>query len=358
MKAPSRRLPGARLAVGTATLAVGLAVVCVGALCIGQYPYPPVRVAQALWHGVVGGAPADLPPEEWPPLRETVLAIRLPRVATGALVGFALASAGSALQGVLRNPLADPYIIGVSSGAGLGAALAVVIGIDAALGGSAVSACAFLGALVALGLVLGLARRHGRLRSESFLVAGVAVGGFCWSGITLLLALAGMELDRVLHWLLGSLSLRERYLPPLAIAVAGGWIVLLRHARALDLLALGDEAAHQLGVAVERTRLAVILAAALVTAASVAVSGMIGFVGLMVPQMVRRVVGPDQRVLLPLSALAGASFLVAADAAARAYGLLLLRVFGHSVSDLPVGVVTALLGGPVMFLLLRREVRG
>ncbi len=336
---PGRRLLTAGLVlVGILVLATVLSVV------VGAVRYPPATVARMLWLALLQQPPTG----DERGIYEIVVAIRLPRVMIGALVGVCLATAGTTLQGLLLNPLADPYIIGVSSGAALGATVAVSLGIDTWAGGLAVPACAFLAAMLCLALIYALGRRAGRLRLESFLVAGVAVGAFAWAGITAGLALAGEDTQRIVFWLMGSLSLRDQYLAPLAIVVAAAWPVLTLQSYRLNLLTLGEEPARQLGVPVERTRLILIVTAAMLTAAAVSVSGMIGFVGLMMPHIMRRIVGPDHRVLIPTVALAGAAFLVLADTAAR------LVPLASPIGELPVGVVTALIGAPFFIYLLRR----
>jgi iron complex transport system permease protein len=319
---------------------LGLAVVSAG---IGSVAIPPGEAARIIWTRLAGGPPGD-------PVHASVLwDLRLPRIALGALVGAALSLAGVATQGLLLNPLADPYILGVSSGAALGAAVAILAGWEGSLHGLGLPAVAFVGALATLALVTTLARAGGRLASHNFLLAGVVVGSFLWALITLALSVAGAHLQLVIFWLMGSFSAKQwvhvALLAPLTLV---GAVALWLMARDLNLLALGDTAAQQLGVAVEQSKLIVILAAALLTAGAVSMSGIIGFVGLVVPHMARRVVGPDHRVLLPAAGLAGAGFMIAADTIVR--GLLVRSPLG----ELPVGVVTALAGAPVFCYLLRR----
>jgi iron complex transport system permease protein len=322
-------------------LLIGLALLSVG---VGSVAIPPGETARIVWARLVGGAsPAD-------PIHVGIIwNLRLPRIALGALVGAALSLAGVATQGLLLNPLADPYILGVSSGAALGAAVGIMTGWEGALYGLGLPAAAFAGALATLALVMTLARAGGRIASHNFLLAGVVVGSFLWALITLALSVAGADLQRLIFWLMGTLSAKQwvhvALLAPLTLV---GAAVLWLMARDLNLLALGDTAAQQLGVAVEQTKLIVILAAALLTAGAVSMSGIIGFVGLVVPHMMRRIVGPDHRLLLPAAALAGAGFLIAADTIVR--GVLVRSTLG----ELPVGVVTALAGAPVFCYLLRR----
>jgi iron complex transport system permease protein len=274
-----------------------------------------------------------------------LLEYRFPRVVLAGVVGMSLSTSGAALQGLLGNPLADPYIIGVSAGAAVGAALAVLVGIQSAFGGMAVPLSAFAGALAAISLVIAVARTGGRLPTRGFLLAGVVVGSFFWSAVTLLLALSGQSMQEIVYWLLGSLSGADKARvwmagPLSALAAFGIWLF----SKDLNLISLGEEPAHHLGVKVESVKHLIIALAALATASAVAVSGVIGFVGLIVPHMARSLVGPDHRVLIPSAALLGASFLILADTAAR-------TLFG--AAELPVGVLTALMGGPFFCYLLR-----
>jgi iron complex transport system permease protein len=307
------------------------------------------------------------------PDRVLLFDARLPRVVLGAIVGAGLGGAGAALQALLRNPLADPFVLGTSGGAALGATLAIASGVPAlalgaqswlgdggwlgsggllgALGGLALPAAAFSGALAATALVLGIARLSGgaggAASGTSVLLAGIIVNAFATAGITLVKVLVpGEAAQELLFWLVGTLG----YETWGTLALAGAWVIagtlaLVALSGRLHLLALGDEAASTLGVDVRRTRWAVLVLASLVVGGVVALSGLIGFVGLVVPHAVRRVVGPDHRVVLPASALVGAAFLVLADLGTR----LLLDRLG---TEPPVGALTALVGCPVFLALL------
>jgi iron complex transport system permease protein len=274
--------------------------------------------------------------------------LRLPRVVLAVLVGAALSASGAALQALTRNPLADPYVLGVSGGAALGATMAIALGWTAGLWGlSAPAGLAFLGALGATGVVFFAARRS--VGPNAALLTGVIVNAEAAALITSIKALSAPDkLSDMLRWLVGALGY-EPVSTLLAVAViqvlALG--ILWAMAARLNLLGLGDDEASALGVPVGATRLWVLGAASLSVAAAVAVSGLVGFVGLLVPHGVRRVLGPDQRLLLPACALAGAAFLVLADLLAR----LAFRTF-HA--EPPVGVVTALAGGPLFLWLLFR----
>ncbi len=338
---------GGRLAFwGVALGALVFAAMVVG-VAVGSTPIPLGMSARALLGSLPGlhGVSLGVPEETRIILRE----IRLPRVLLAALVGGGLSVSGAALQGLLGNPLADPYIIGVSSGAAVGAALAMILGYGAAWGGLAVPAAGFVTALLAMAIVLGLSRRGGRLPVQGFLLAGIVVGSFFWSLVTLLLTLSGKDMQTVLFWLMGSFSGADwTRIGVSAVLIGCGALGLTAFAQDLNLISTGEEPALHLGVNVERTKLIIVALAALATAASVAVSGVIGFVGLMVPHMTRRLTGPDHRVLLPASALFGAAFLILADTAAR-------TAFG--ATEAPVGLLTALLGAPFFFLILRKQTR-
>ena len=273
--------------------------------------------------------------------------VRLPKAIGGMLVGMLLALAGVAFQSFLQNPLADPYMIGVSSGAALGSVSVILLGGAGLLGGLMQTFAAFGTGLLATGVVYGLARRDGRLSAQTFLLAGIVVGTFLWSLIPLALSRSG-SFDRqslILSQLLGSLQNlgweRVGLLLPFGIV---GALVLGLSARELNLLTLGEESAAQLGLNTEQFKLKIILAGAFVTAAAVSVAGIVAFVGLVVPHIARRLVGPDHRILLPASLLLGGLVLVAAD--------WLSRVF---LGNLEIGVVTSLFGAPVFCVLLRRR---
>lgn len=286
--------------------------------------------------------------------------LRLPHALLGAIVGAALAASGSTLQTLMRNPLADPFVLGVSGGAALGATLAIAVGLgtlaDVAPTGlwgglarySAPSLFAFLGSVGAMVLVFAAAR--GQSSPYAALLSGVIFNAFAAAAITFVKVLTAPDkLGEILYWLAGTLGYEHGgtllgAAALQAIAVGAMWISSGR----LNLLTLGDEDAASLGVPVERTRRLLLLAASLSVAGAVAMSGMVGFVGLIVPHLLRLWLGPDQRLLIPCSAIGGAAFLMLSDLVAR----LLFPVFHQ---ELPVGVVTALLGGPFFLVLLRRR---
>lgn len=274
--------------------------------------------------------------------------LRAPRVLLAALVGAGLAVAGATFQALLRNPLAEPYILGISGGAALGAVLALVLGLAAAYP-AALPLAALLGALLAMVLVVRIAAvAGGVLDTRVLLLAGVVVGAFFGACILLALTFADPDAFRsAIFWMMGSLSAASwTSVGLLALYLIPSLAVLLALARPLDLLALGEEPAAHLGVRVERTKWAAYGTASLATAAGVAVSGVIGFVGLVVPHVVRISWRGDHRFLLPASALLGAAFLVAADALART---------AASPRELPIGAITAFVGVPFFIWLLRRR---
>jgi iron complex transport system permease protein len=284
-------------------------------------------------------------------VRYIVVHVRLARVCLALAVGGSLALAGAVYQGVLLNPLADPFTLGVSTGAAFGASLAILSGWGAVhfLGVSALPLAAFAGALGALYLVYILGRMDGRINPTTLVLAGIIVSTFLSAWISLLKSLNEDSVSTIVFWIMGSLSGKSwtHVLLVLPYLAAGGAVILL-YARELDLLSLGDIQAQQLGVDVPRMRFRLLLAASLVTAAGVAVSGVIGFVGLVVPHLVRLSIGPRHGRLLPATLIAGGLLVLLADTLARS-------LLG-SGEELPVGVVTAILGGPFFcYLLLHRK---
>ena len=275
-----------------------------------------------------------------------LLQVRLPRVLLGFMVGGSLAAVGVGLQALLRNPLADPYVLGISSGAALGAAVAILFGIGTT--GVAIHAlplCAFAGGLMAIVLVYRIAATYGRLPIHTLLLAGVILNAILSALIMFITSI--MDPNRsfsVMFWLMGTLAAPDY--PAMAVLllylIVGGSI-LLWQTPSLNLLTLGEESASSLGVEVETVKRTVFFTSALLTGAAVSMSGMIGFVGMVIPHAVRMVVGADHRLLLPASALVGGTFLVAADTVARTV---------LAPAEIPVGIVTALGGGPLFIYLL------
>jgi iron complex transport system permease protein len=280
--------------------------------------------------------------------RTILFRIRLPRALLATVVGAAMATAGAVLQALLRNPLADPHMLGVSGGAAVGAAAMFMLGASGGLPAVLVPIGAFAGALLAMLVVYRVGSVNGRLQPYMFLLAGVVTNAFCGALIMALNALADFfQAHGILFWLLGSLQTQSYALVAASAAyvlVGLGWLTL--HARRFNALSLGEEGAAHLGVDVARVRRTAFVLSSLLVGAAVSISGMIGFVGLIVPHITRLLIGADHRLLLPASAITGAIFLLLADTAARS-------VTGNT--EIPVGVVTALCGGPFFVYLLRRE---
>ena len=336
----SRR--GATIAV-LAALALALAAAMLAGVALGAVPLAPAEIAGAISRAVRGVRG---------PLSDAVVVdLRVPRVLLAALVGASLAGAGVLYQALFRNPLADPYILGVSSGAGL--AVTAVLAASAGATGIrvvGVPLAAFTGALLTILLVAGLARRAGRTGVASLLLAGVAVS-YTFAALTsFLLVFARQSMASVVFWMMGGLTgaswEQVRMVGPMFLV---GAIVPLLASRELNIVLLGDERAGQLGVDVERLKWVLLGAGSLLVASAVAVSGSIGFVGMMTPHMVRLVLGPDHKLLTPASLLGGATLMVLADLAARTV---------LAPIELPVGIVTALAGGPFFVWLLLRSTRG
>jgi iron complex transport system permease protein len=281
------------------------------------------------------------------PFGVILFTLRLPRTALVAVTGAALAGSGAAFQGLFRNPLADPYLIGVAAGAGLGAVVVISAGVaGTALGIFSVPAAAFIGAILTVFIVYELARVGKSLPTTNLILAGVAVSSFATSLTSFLMIRSTGDLRRALVWLLGggSMSGWQPVLAQLPYVVIGlGVILAMGHA--LNVMQVGEEQAQQLGLPVDRVRLLVIIAASLATAAAVAFAGIIGFVGLIVPHIVRMVWGPDYRRILPLSIFGGAIFLLAADVLARVV---------LAPQEVPLGIITSLFGAPFFLWLLRR----
>lgn len=335
-----------RLVVWVGGLSAGLLVTLVLAVGLGAVAITPGTVAQIVTHHVAGW-PTEV---SWDPAEDSIVwQIRLPRVLLGALVGAALAVCGVCLQAMVRNMLADPYLLGVTSGASTGAAAAILFGFGAGLGENALSASAFLGALAASVVVFIVARAGGRITSLRLLMAGVAVGYALYAATSFLIFAADSAegARSVLFWLLGSLGLARWswLLASVAVVVCLTVAILLVWNRRLDALAIGDETAHTLGVPPTRLRVQLLVVVSLCVGAVVAASGGIGFVGLVIPHVARRFVGAAHVRVVPVAALIGAIFLVWADVAARV--LLEPR-------ELPIGIITALVGAPFLLILVRR----
>lgn len=274
--------------------------------------------------------------------------LRLPRVLLGAIIGANLSVAGAAFQGMFKNPMADPYVLGISSGAALGAALAIVFKIDISFFGiTSITIFAFIGALLAVFTVYNIARVKNKVPMTTLLLAGVAVGQFLTAIMSFLMILSDKDMVKITYWTLGSLS-GKGWEPVLGIAIPSIVVIIVISffARDLNILLTGEESAQSLGVDVERTKTYILLLGTFITAISVSVSGIIGFVGLIIPHTVRLLIGPDHRILLPASALLGSIFMIFADTIARTL---------ISPIEIPVGIITALFGGPFFIYLLKSK---
>lgn len=331
-------------------LLVLLLVTIVVATAQGSVAIPPGTVARLLANRL-GLAHF---PVTWGPQIETILlTLRLPRVVGAALVGAALATAGALLQGLLRNPLADPYVVGTSGGAAVGAVLGMLVGSHfTLLGFGVVPLGAFLGAIAAMTLVVQLAGVGGRLPVVTVLLAGFAVSTLLGYTVSLMLVLNDrlqVQLPQIYGWLLGGINVTGwTQVAVVAPLVALGVLAATALARTLNAFSLGEDGAARLGIDVERDKKLILVLSSLLTAAAVSIGGLIGFVGLIVPHLVRLLCGPDHRLLLPASALGGALFLALADLLART---------ALPPAELPVGIVTAFLGGPFFLWLLRHSRR-
>ena len=327
-----------------------VAIVCLGlaallALAIGKAPISPAQVAELIL------ARAGLAAPDAPANAEAILfQIRLPRIVLAGIVGGALAVAGATYQGVFRNPLADPYLLGVASGAGLGAVLAFILPVPRhLLTVGAVQAFAFLGGIAAVAAVYLLGRVGGSVPTTALILAGVAVSAAATAATAYLMYVRGDQLLVIYSWILGGFNVagwqEVRLTAPVVLLCAA---VMAAGGRVMNTLQFGEEQAASLGVPVERAMLILIVAATLATSAAVSAAGLIGFVGLVVPHATRLVFGHDYRQLVPTSALLGAAFLILADAGARA---------APGPSEIPVGVVTAAIGAPFFLLILHRQKR-
>jgi iron complex transport system permease protein len=284
-----------------------------------------------------------------------VILVRLPRIVCGALVGAALATSGAIFQGLFRNPMADPYTTSASSGASLGAALAIVLGLGVSvLGINTIPIFAFVGCMISVLTVYTISRVGSRVPITTLLLSGIAVSIFELAIVTYLQTIAGEKLGPLTFWLIGSLSsTRTTWFGMLSVLpfIVFGIIVTYLYSRDLNLLTLGEDQAQHLGVNLERVKLILLLLGALMAGTAVAISGAIGFIGLMVPHLARLLVGPDHKILIPSSVFLGASFLVLCD------GITRLLTSPQSPQEIPVGVITAVSGVVFFLFLLRKKKR-
>lgn len=342
LAALQRRRAAVLVALGLVLL---LAVVI--AVALGAVGVPPLTTARIILKRLP--LLGRLVGVTWTPTEETIIiSVRLPRVVLALLVGMGLAVAGAIFQGLFRNPMADPSIIGSSQGAALGATIAFFFGIKAGWGGlSAVPLFAFAGSLGAVMVVYLIARSGGRVSISSLLLVGIALSSFLASIVSLLMVVSEDRMHNIFFWLMGGLGTGnwDMVMAVLPFVLVGS-VVSILYGKDLNLLLLGEERAAQLGLEVERFKWLMIGVASLVVGAAVSVSGIIGFVGLMTPHIVRLLTGPDHRYLVPGSLLGGGLFLVLADTLARTV---------IAPNELPVGIVTAFFGAPFFIYLLKRR---
>ena len=332
-----------------AVLGTGLVVSALVSLLIGTLgpigPGVPERISfrEAIEAIFVGHG-------DWPQYYSDVFwQVRIPRVLLSAAVGAALACAGTAMQAVFRNPMADPYIVGVSSGASVGAVVAGLAGLGgiAVIGAFLSPALAFTTAVLTVFVVYYLGVVGGKVYVNTLLLSGIAVAAFLSALVSLLIYFSGQQYHRIIYWMLGSLSVATwTGVAVVAIAAAIGIVFVFISSRELNALLLGEETAHNLGVDPENLKTMMLVMAAVMTAAAVAFTGVIGFVGLIIPHMLRLVVGADHRILVPAATISGAIFLIWADTLAKTV---------IAPTELPVGIITAICGGPFFLYLLRRN---
>jgi iron complex transport system permease protein len=325
-------------------LGLGVVGVYLGCLSVGAVAISPWQALR-----ILGDSVWPLTPTWDESERIIVLHVRAPRILLAACVGSALAVAGTIFQALLRNPLADPYVLGISGGAAVGAMLATMTGLNIIVFGlSPLPLAAFAGALVTILLVYHIARFEGALPTQTLLLAGVIVSAFFTAAMMFLSSVLSSErLQGVLFWIMGDLGTAEfRLLMPVLVYLGVGGVLVYTQAWTLNVMTLGEDTALQLGVEVERTKRRLFVLGSLITGAAVSLSGMIGFVGLIMPHVGRMLVGPDHRLLIPAAALLGGALLMVADTLARTV---------IAPVELPVGVVTALVGAPWFIYLLRRR---
>lgn len=323
-------------------LAAGLFVTFLLCICLGTVYIPPGRVLDILIGNTEGIPPAEV---------NIIQQVRLPRILLAGVVGACLSIAGVALQGLFKNPMASPSVIGISQGAAFGASLTIVLGFTLAEGDFAIPVAAFIFAMITLFLVYMLGKVEGALPTTTLLLAGIAVGAFFSAMVSLLQILAAQgstgTMERVVFWMMGSLSFAnwDQFWIVLAFLIPG-FALLFLFSRDLNAMIVGETHATSLGVDPKTTTKIMLLGSALVTGAAVAFTGVIAFVGLIVPHIMRMMIGPDNRILFPASVLAGAIFLIATDTVARTI---------MAPQELPVGIITALMGAPFFLYLLRRK---
>ncbi|MFA5523982.1 MAG: iron chelate uptake ABC transporter family permease subunit [Tissierellales bacterium] len=277
-----------------------------------------------------------------------ILNVRIPRVLMGVIVGAALAGVGAVFQGIFKNPMADPYVIGISSGAALGAGLIITLNITwTVLGASSISIGAFIGAISSTFLVYWISKVKNKVPVTILLLSGIAVGQFLTAILSFLMVIYTKDMTKIIYWTLGSFSGKGwDQLASISIPMILSMIIINFFSRDLNIMLLGEESAQNLGINVERIKVIILTICSFIISIAVSVSGIIGFVGLIIPHIVRMIVGPDHRILIPTSMLVGGIFMVFADTLARTI---------ISPTEIPVGIITALFGGPFFIFLLRKS---
>jgi len=328
-----------KVVITSILLTVLLCLVILFSIMVGSVKVKPLRSITIFFQSILGLKGAGTDTE-----RAIILSLRVPRALLAGIVGAGLSVSGAIFQALLRNPLADPYILGVSSGAAVGAIIAILMGLSTLSIGLPLAS--FIGALLTILIVFNFGREDGKIHPNTLLLAGVIIGSVLSALIMFFISISQKEeLHTIIFWLMGDFSFSNYQAVYMIFPyIFFGFIFLYLQARQLNLILSGEESALQMGVDVERLKLISYLLASLITAASVSVCGLIGFVGLIVPHSVRLIFGPDHRLLLPSAALIGASFLIASDTFARTL---------LAPTELPVGVITAAFGGPFFIYLLR-----
>lgn len=312
---------------------------------MGYMHIPVADIVHIIVNGITGVSPDAMSD---PSIAYVVMDVRLPRVLTAALVGAGLAVSGVIYQGILLNPLADPYTLGISSGAAFGASMALLANLSM-IGQFSTPACAFIGAIITLFLVMRLSTFNNQISPQTLILSGVIVGAILSAGISFLKYLADEQVAVIIFWLMGSFASSSwQGVVTAGVVVTAGSIGCMFFSRDLNIISLGRRSSDALGVETMKIRTILLLLASFITAVCVAISGIIGFIGLIIPHLMRYLVGPDNRKLLPVSALAGALLLLGADTLTRA----VLPV------EIPIGVLTALLGGPFFCIIFRQKQKG
>jgi iron complex transport system permease protein len=331
--------------IGTAVLILSVFI----SLSVGSAHIPLADTWRIIFAEIPGFG--EVMSEDWDEAAgQIILNVRAPRVVLAILVGAALALAGVGFQGVLRNPLAEPYTLGVASGSAVGALAVILLGLQYSMFGNwTIPLISFVTGLVTLWLVTLLARQQGKLQLETLILAGVVVQAFFGSVVSFMISLSGDSINEMLYWLMGNLSLKDwSYSLVIAPSVLIGFVLLMMFGKELNLFSLGERQATHLGVRVERTKRFVLIISTLLTAVAVSVAGVISFVGLVIPHILRLMVGPDYRVLIPLSVIFGAIYVLLADTLSR-------MILEPQI--IPLGVITSILGAPFFAYLLIKNKR-